>query len=244
MTALAVNTDRKTDGGRIAYMPLEASANPYQGSLMSQDSTGYAHELVAGEPFAGISLKQVPTAEAPDANGGLYTPIITGTFTFRAVVSGLAQTDVYDQSEVWATDDNTLSLSPTAIATLVGKVIGKVGTEAIILAKANGDEATNNPSVITNDTGNLTLTNFHLDKLITISNTAPLTLTLPTAASAKGRRITYTKLTSATGAVTIDGSVSETIDGNATVATVDAKYDCMTIISDGSEWVIESEKLA
>lgn len=56
--------------------------------------------------------------------------------------------------------------------------------------------------------------------------------------------LTVIKTDSGTGAVTLDGSGSETIDGNATDAQIDAQYDAMTLLCDGSEWFIVNKKIS
>lgn len=65
------------------------------------------------------------------------------------------------------------------------------------------------------------------------------TVTLPTAASAKGR-ILHIKATSiAGGNVTIDGNGAETIDGAATLVISTANR-CVSLASDGTAWYVIS----
>lgn len=70
------------------------------------------------------------------------------------------------------------------------------------------------------------------------------TLTLPPAADSTGRFLTVKKTDVAANAVTLDGNASETIDGAATNNTIDAQFDVMTIVSDGTEWHIVSSNIA
>lgn len=60
------------------------------------------------------------------------------------------------------------------------------------------------------------------------------TVNLPAAADSEGRWL-YVKKLGTTGAVTIDGSGSETIDGATTLA-ISTQYGSNLIFCDGTEW--------
>lgn len=63
-----------------------------------------------------------------------------------------------------------------------------------------------------------------------------VTLTLPKAATMKGR-ILWVKKTVAANTVTLDADGSETIDGATTLAW-STQWVCYTILSDGAAWYI------
>ena len=67
------------------------------------------------------------------------------------------------------------------------------------------------------------------------NNTTSATITLPLASTNSGRIITVKKINS--GAVTIDGNGTETIDG-ALTKSLAALYDALRLICDGSNWHI------
>jgi len=69
-------------------------------------------------------------------------------------------------------------------------------------------------------------------------------ITLPLAATATGKIYTFIRTGAGINALTIDGSGAETIDGAATNATMDAQYDSLTILCDGTEWFIIARKIA
>lgn len=69
---------------------------------------------------------------------------------------------------------------------------------------------------------------------------AAVTVTLPPAASFTGRDRTFKRMNSGANAVILDGLASETIDGAATY-TLTAQYKAVTIVSDGSNWLVTSE---
>jgi len=119
MTALTVDTPRGISGSIRRGVPLEASANPYAGSALSLASTGYAHELVAGERFAGFMVERTGT---PAASGTISAEVDAGEFQAVLPISGIAMTDV--GRRVYATDDATFSLTQAAASTYIGRVIG------------------------------------------------------------------------------------------------------------------------
>jgi len=83
-----------------------------------------------------------------------------------------------------------------------------------------------------------TYTTLAADKYILANNAAGVAVTLLAAATAgDGFELTI-KRVGATGAITIDGNASETIDGGLT-ATLTSQYESITIVSDGSNWHIK-----
>jgi len=69
------------------------------------------------------------------------------------------------------------------------------------------------------------------------ATTAAFTVTLPTAVGNSGKLFFVKKTDAGGNAVTIDGNGAETIDGAATKALA-AQYDSVTIVSDGTNWMI------
>ena len=80
--------------------------------------------------------------------------------------------------------------------------------------------------------------------IITVTTAVAWIATLPAAFGNAGLWYTFKKTDAAANALTIDGSGVETIDGAATNATVDAQYDTMTIVCDGSNWHIIAKEIA
>jgi hypothetical protein len=69
------------------------------------------------------------------------------------------------------------------------------------------------------------------------SSAAAFSTFLPAAASCKGVQLTFVLIGTGTNNWTIDGSGSETIEG-ATTAVLDAQYEYITIVSNGTAWYI------
>jgi len=72
--------------------------------------------------------------------------------------------------------------------------------------------------------------------VILVANTAARTYVLPAAATSSGLWYTFKKTSADAQIITIDANGAELIDGAATVATMDAQYDCITIVCDGTGW--------
>ena len=86
-------------------------------------------------------------------------------------------------------------------------------------------------------TANYTVTESDRDKVILVDATSgAVTITLLAAATAgDGFRVVIKKIDSSGNAVTIDGNLSETIDGNTT-STLATQYDSDNLICNGSNW--------
>lgn len=80
--------------------------------------------------------------------------------------------------------------------------------------------------------------------LYTIGNTVARTLTLPAVSGTAGLWYTIKKTSADAAAVTIDTPGAETIDGAASNAEIDAQYDTITLVSDGSNWHIVYKMIA
>lgn len=119
MTALARNTPRNYSNTTPSALPLAAATTVYEGACVGVDvTTGLARGLVSGDLFAGFAPAQA------DSLGVLtgQTPVYV-----RLAAAGeveLPVTGVVDASVglgVYATDDNTFTLTPGG--TLIGRVM-------------------------------------------------------------------------------------------------------------------------
>jgi hypothetical protein len=243
MTALTVEVERGVTGGMFRRLPSEISANPFAGSLLSYAADGQVHELVAGEPYAGVCRSTIPTANAAAADGASYIEAVCGIHILEAVISGVGQDDAALRRKVYASDDATLTFTAKE-NTYIGEVIGVDGTKAIILARTADVQPAGfgSSGVVTLTDAGVTLTTNHLDKVLLITPTTGRTLVLPPAADCAGRFLTLKVL--AAFAVTLDGNASENIDGATTFAACDAAQDTVTIYCDGAAWHIVAARIA
>lgn len=84
----------------------------------------------------------------------------------------------------------------------------------------------------------------HKNLVAVTTSSTDRTMTLPAAATAgNGFEIAFIKVDTGTGAVIIDGSGAETIEGDTTIKLF-GQYDSVIIRSDGSNWLIVAANIA
>jgi len=136
----------------------------------------------------------------------------------------------------------TLEPSATTYANLVGFVVAKVDTNIALVEPAYDGVAGNKrlgAVKVLAATGAQTLSKYDIGKTIKVPNTGAYTITLPPVAdAATGGTLQFVKTTSDALAATLDGNSAETIDGAATLASIDAQYDCALLWNSGTEWVV------
>lgn len=231
---------------------LSAETRFWPNALIGCDTTGY---LCKGDDTQSWTLFGIVTQD----QGAPLLPISTagdGTAKLRVQqplrlelqVASVAVTDI--GKKVYALDDQTgtLDASATTYANFVGHVVDVAGTNVALVELSYGgvsDHLKYGVAKWLAATGTQTLTKLDLNKTIFCPNTAAHTVNLPAVASTQaGDRLIFVKTTSDAQAVTLDGNASETIDGSTTLATIDAQYDCVTIVSTGTAWIVLNRDLA
>jgi hypothetical protein len=118
------------------------------------------------------------------------------------------------------------------------------GAEMYLKNKASQWGLVSSPSVVA-AAKTAAYTVLNTDRLV-LTNTAggALTATLPPIATAQGQIVTFKQVGTGTNALTIDGSGSETIDGAANIATLNAQYDTITLMAGPSEWHVIGMNIA
>jgi hypothetical protein len=135
MAVLTIDADLGLTGGTFRRLPSEISANPFSGSLLSFAADGYVHELVAGEPFAGVCRHAIQTADVATADGSRYIDAVAGMFIATITLSATVA-DI--NRRVYATDDGTFSFTQAAASTYIGRVLGiESSTKAIVLCQTS-----------------------------------------------------------------------------------------------------------
>jgi hypothetical protein len=230
---------------------VKGVAKVYKGAFVGL-SGGYARPLIAGDPFAGIAYEEADNTSGSD--GAVFVRVFTlGDFELPLV--GAARTN--NRSALFASDDQTLTgtasgnsfvgnqidvpatnrvllriqVTPTPLAggTLSGELVS-AGIKHKLTTKASA--------------ANVTITTADLGGIIQVTGTTAGNLNLPAAATAgAGAWCTFMK-SGASGALTIDPNASETIDGAATNAEMDAANDSITIVCDGTSWIITAKKIS
>lgn len=121
MTATTdVNHTFITETGRAVY-PVNASALIYAGVFVGENvTTGGARPLVAGDKFLGISTEYVDNSTG--LTGAKNVEVKVGKLRLMHNVVGATSAIGTIGVKVYASDDNTLTLTSTA-NTLVGTVV-------------------------------------------------------------------------------------------------------------------------
>lgn len=248
----ANETVRRTDEYIDRPSPAEASAKTYwPGAMVGVLATGYLAKFddTAGMIFFGIVRdKEGKTVIPAGATAGQYDIPVQQPQRFTLAVSGVTIADI--GKKVYASDDKTGVLSNAALTygNFVGHVVDVMATGVALVEPYYDGIAANARYGVSRwlaATGAQTLTKFDLNKVVFVPNSAALTVTLPPVADTQaGDRLTVVKTTAAAEIVTLDGNASETIDNATTLTTMDARYDCVTLVSTGTEWVVLNRDLA
>lgn len=254
VTKVNKNTVRWTEEPffRRSVETLAAETTFYTGAMLGTDTTGY---LCKGDDsqawiFAGVVQGDQgdPVLPAGTAGARELTLHTHRPRYIELAVPGVAVTDI--GKKVYAVDDQTGTLNNSALVfdNFVGHVVDVLYSGTALVECCYDGIAANaryGVSRFLAATGNQTLTRYDLNKVIFCPNTAALTVTLPPAAETQaGDRLTFVKTTAAAFAVTLDGNAAETIDGGATLATIDAQFDTAILVSDGTQWVVVARDIA
>ncbi len=251
---MALTTNREVDryvDQELRSLPVRGGARVYKGAFVGL-SGGYARPLVAGDPFAGIAYEEADNGTGSD--GAVLVRVFTlGDFELPLVGAARAN----NRAALFASDDQALTgtasgnsfvghqidvpatnrvllriqVTPTPLAggTLSGELVS-AGIRHKLTTKASA--------------ANVTITAGDLGGIIQITGTTVGNLNLPAAAIAgAGGWCTIVK-SGASGVLTIDPNASETIDGAATNVEMDAANDSITIVCDGSGWIIVAKKIS
>ena len=248
MTALAANSNRNTALLAVSAgtrLPLTASSVPFVGSLLSMDSTGYVHPLVAGERFVGVATEQVLTMDwikVTPAAGDIAVQCVSGIFILRNVTGpSAAVTDAGVKRKVYASDDNTFTYTASGNS-LIGKVINYNSDGSIDIACCTNDRAACFPGsagVVAYTDAATSVSTADLDKIIIAPITVGRTYTLPASAALVGH--TFTFQSSGAFALTVAAAGAEKIGGAASIvmsASTGATITVMATGVAGSEWVV------
>lgn len=236
---------------RIGLETLSAETTFYVGAMMGYDVTGYLCKFddTQSAVFAGLvrgnggnPVMAAATAGDTGHNLDIHTPKL-----FELAIAGVAVTDI--GKKVYASYDQTGVLTNGGTyGNFVGHVVGVSYSGVAWVAPCYDGIAGNARYGVSRTlaaTGAQSLTKLDLNKTILVPNTAAFSITLPAVADTQaGDRLTFVKTTSDAQAATLDGADSETIDGSTTLATIDAQYDCVSLVSTGSAWIVLARDIA
>lgn len=226
-------------------LPVDDNVVIYRGAFVGRNrATGYVRGLVAGDEFVGLAQRRADNTAAGHVAGGITVRVQQRADVVHAL-SGATQDDL--GKEVYASDDATLTLAPGS-ASRMGRIVaieasGLVRVRTAPVFDLGG--AFEGLAVRTLADASATLTLDQMNRVLLIANTAARTLTLPPAATCRvGAWLRVVKTSAAAFAVTLDGHSAETIDGAATLATIDAQFDVAHLLCTGSDWIVLSRDIA
>lgn len=235
-----------------SFKTLAAETRLYPMAMIGVGEAGY---LAKFDDTSPLLLFGVVTDN--NGGGGWLLPAGTqgdGTLNLRCqqpkrielAISGVAVTDIGKTVYALYDQTGTLDYSATTYANVAGHVVDVVASGIALVELAYDGIAANarlGAAKRLAATGAQTISKFDAGKIMFCGNTAALTLTLPPVADVPaGRWVKFVKdHASDTNAITLDGDGSENINGSTTVATMDAAYDTMTLVSNGTRWVIDDD---
>lgn len=226
-------------------LPVDDNVKVYKGAYVGRNRTsGLARPLQLGDEFLGVAYRTADNTVAGHAAGGIDARLFQQADVVD-VLSGVALGDI--GKEVYALDDSTLTLLSTGTSR-IGRVVavpssGYARVRLQPVTAAQGQFEGYAIHVLSDATQTLTLN--HVNRVLLMGNAAARTLTLPAASSVRaGGWIRVVKTNAAAFAITLDPNASETVDGAATLATVDAQYDCAHLLCTGNEWIVLSRDIA
>ncbi len=262
--------DYRSDNVQHSYGTLSATLQLYVNAMLGMTTGGYLAKFddTQSLAFYGIVLDsenrrsgsqgpKIPSDgdDSGTAGDGSLDVDVKQPKRFELAITSVAITDI--GKPVYALFDNqgTLDPSATTYANAIGIVADLVYATSPASAVASialveplylwpaGNRMLNTARVLA-ATGAQTLYRWDLGKTILIPSTGAYALTLPAVATCPpGSGFTFVKNHAGAVAVTITGNAAETIDGANTYAIIDANYDCATIVSTGTEWVITSRDI-
>ena len=227
-------------------------------------STGYGvhdeadnEQLLFSKTTSAVSYFQIKNAATGgEATAGTSTAPVISTLGETNVDLGLAANGTGTVTIRGNTNSGTLSLNNPAntYATHI-KPPSDLGADyTLILPDDDGDanevlqtDGSGNLSWVAQSGGGLTIAttssatyslSTYNTMVIVDSSSNAVEVDLPTASGNAGKTVDVLAKTGATNAVTVDPNGSETINGNAASRILNVDYSNITLVSDGSNWVI------
>ncbi len=138
MATLAVDKKRvfETEPEPIENdLPVIANDIIYEGAATGDNASGYMRPLVGGDPFTGFASRRADNQTLAGSAGDINVTLRSRGIVTLAVTGASAVTD--RDAPVYATDDDTFTLTGGAGATLIGRIHRWVtGTECQVYFQA------------------------------------------------------------------------------------------------------------
>src|SRR3989338_7448652 len=108
MTGLTNDANRSYELGDINQLPIKGGSIIYEGAAVGSNSSGYAKPITNGDKFCGFADEKIDNSGGGD---GAKTARIRKKGSVLLDISGITLADI--NKSVYATDDNTFTLSAT-----------------------------------------------------------------------------------------------------------------------------------
>ena len=207
----ATGTNGVTVNGGLTYLQPGSNAS---NALWIRGKASQGSSLVLFQNDSGTTLSSIGA---------------DGSFNGPAALSGTPT------ATTAAVDTNTTQIATTAY--VIGQGYLKSATASSTyapLASPTFTGTVTTPGVKRNVVTKTALYTLTASDHIVIATSGTWTASLPTAASIAGTE--YIIKNSGSGIITVDPAGTETIDGSTTIDL--AQYDSLTVVSDGTNWVI------
>jgi hypothetical protein len=116
MTGLTNDANRSYELGDINQLPIKGGSIIYEGAAVGSNSSGYAKPITNGDKFCGFADEKIDNSGGGD---GAKTVRIRKKGSILLDISGITLADI--NKSVYATDDNTFTLSATN-AVYIGQI--------------------------------------------------------------------------------------------------------------------------
>lgn len=212
---VATNWEKGTAdlASEVTFTPAgDVAATNVQAAIVEVDAE---HVAKAATPVANNLMAMDANGDATDADVGVATgdamvnKAKAASDTFGSNDFGIVADSTYGARIVYH-DGATVRQLPFVTAASRRNVVTKAATGSIALTE---------------------------DVVLATGGAGGITLTLPSAVGRSGAIFDIVKVDAGAGAVTVDGNGAETING-ATTYSLSNQWDSVTIISDGTNWVV------
>lgn len=227
----------------VEYLLPATVATYYPGEMIGMDVNGYAVKFAdaASVKFLGINAESVRIdVVSDDAAGDKRIKVQLPSQGYAMYIQSAAITDV--GKKVYAAYSNEVQFTTGTYGNFAGTVKAYLNATTVLIDPPPAGAGRTYPDGVSRvmaAAGAQVLYKWDLNKTIIVPNTAALTIDLPAMATTQaGDKLTFVKTSADAEIITINTPGSETIDGSATHTALDAAYDTVCIVSNGSNWTI------
>lgn len=213
-------------------MAQDAIGAMVDATLVYVDATPLLTRAALTGDISAPQASNVTTLATVNANVGTFG---SASKTVTTTVNGKGLTTAISEQDIAITASQVSNFNEAA-----QDAVGGAFTDSADLDFTYDDAGNSITAIIklalSTKTADYTITDS--DRVILANPSAPITITLPTAAGRTGRMFTIKKINaSVINTVTVDGNGTETIDGSLTAILI-VQNVSITIISDGSNWFV------